>query len=92
MAIENTAYTVTTTPVMLGVAIGERREKLIVVVDSGTVYLGGDDVTTASGLPVTAADSPFVIERGYWEDRVPSQPWHAVSAGSVAARAIEVTG
>lgn len=67
MSIKSTVQNVTTTAAALGAAeadlgVGSR---IAVVPASGTIYVGGPDVTTANGWPVTPT-TPYadVLEAG----------------------------
>lgn len=92
MGVTSFAVTASTTRQQLGTARNNRRA-LLVSVDSGTAYVGGSNVTAASGLAVTPATSPLIIERVYPEDPVPGQPWYVIAAsGTVACRVQDVTG
>jgi len=89
VAIETFVITLSSTPQRLGSATS-RRSYLEMVVDSGTAYLGGPDVTTSDGIPYTSADDNFIVYSWWPSDPSPGESFYVVGTGSV--RGMEITG
>lgn len=89
MAIETFTITLSSTPQRLGSATS-RRTYLEMVVDSGTAYVGGPDVTSADGIPYTSAADNFIVYSWWQGDTSPGESYFVVGSGVV--RGMENTG
>lgn len=82
----SSAVTVTTTPTSLPATPLEQRRSLIIFNNSGeTIYLGGEDVTTSTGLPVLDQSYSPPIDAGA------HMILYAVSSASGDVRVFEVS-
>lgn len=87
----DTATVVGTTPTRLGNATARRHVLQVDAPASGTVYIGGPSVTSASGYAHAAGDPPWFAQRTYNDDPVPTSQFYAVTAsGTATVRVHEV--
>ncbi len=83
MSIHTSAIVLSGTPQRLGSG-NSRRSYLEVFVSAGsTAYVGGEDVTTASGVPLTDADDNFIAYSWWSGDTFPGEDFYVVGSGSV---------
>lgn len=91
MAVLTSAPTISTTATALGESRARRVLLLVEPPASGTVYIGGADVTSSNGRPLAAGDDPFLVQQAFEEDLTPTEAFYAVTASSTATvRVLEI--
>lgn len=77
------------TPQQLG-SSNQRRQQLIVYVNSGVMYVGDSAVTSSDGLPYAAGGDPFEVHADYEGDLTPGEAFYAVGSAAIVVRIIEI--
>lgn len=93
MAVFTSAVTVTTSATLLLSRDFNRRTALVHVPTGGsTVYIGGDDVTTANGIPLEAGQT-LALGQGDTTDQSPRYAYYGIVAASTqGVRVMRVDG
>jgi hypothetical protein len=74
----------TTTAAEIGTSRHRRVQLTVQPPASGTVYIGGPDVTTSTGRPLAAGDDPFVVYKLFEMDMTPSLAYWVVAGSTIA--------
>lgn len=94
MPYVSTVVTVTTTATRLCDGRPRRASVLVDPPASGTVFLGGPDVTATGatkGRALSAGDDPFLVTQAFKDDDSPGEPLYAITAsGSLDVPVLEI--
>lgn len=92
MAVLTSAPTISSTSAtQLGTARSRRVLLLVEAPPSGTIYIGGADVTSSNGRALASGDEPFLVQQSFQGDETPSEAFYAVTASSTATpRVLEI--
>lgn len=91
MPVTSTTVTVTTTPQKVGTSRSRRSFLSVHPPASGTVYIGGPTVSTTSGIPLAAGDTPFFAKAEWQGDKTAAEDyWIVTNTGTRAVAVNEV--
>lgn len=92
MSVTSSTITVSTTAQRIGSSAARRSFLSVHPPASGTVYIGGSTVTTTSGIPLAAGDTPFQVGRSFKDDEMAAEEfWIVTNTGTRDVAVTEIT-
>lgn len=89
MLVFSSTLTLSSTPQAIGSHAGKRRQILRAYADSGTMYVGDENVTTSTGQAYPYTGAAFELYQAHPDDLSPGAKYYAVGGGETV-RVMEV--